>query len=549
MNLRKIAPTPSAFACPLGIKRILDHCTRLEPDREIVYRDRVHYNYFELRKRVARLANVFRNLGLNGGETIAVMDYDSHRYLESFFAIPMTGHVIHTINWRLSPAQILYTINHAEDVVILAHADFMPLLNQLSGQFTTVRHVIVAAEDAPMPETLLPVAGEYEELLASASDEYSFEDFDEDAVATTFYTTGTTGNPKGVFFTHRQIVLHTLALAIQVSSLARSGKVDNADVYMPLTPFFHVHAWGFPFVATLLNMKQVYVGKFEPEMTLKLFLTHQPTISHCVPTILQMFVGHPAVQQVDLSRWKVLIGGSALPKTLAKAALARGIEVSIGYGMSETCPLLSGSYLSRAEQATLDPDAEVEARIRAGAPAVLVDLRVVDEAGQDVPLDDETMGEVVVRAPWLTQGYFKEPEKSEELWRDGWLHTGDVATMNARRSIKIADRIKDVIKTGGEWVSSIDLESLIGLHPAVQEVAVVSIPDAKWGERPHASIVLKLGYQATAEDIKAHLKPFVEDGTINNWTVPDSMAFVEAIPKTSVGKMDKKVIRAGLLVD
>ena len=484
---------------------------------------------------------MFKNLGLNGGETIAVMDYDSHRYLESFFAIPMTGHVIHTINWRLSPAQILYTINHAEDVVILAHADFVPLLNQLAGEFTTVRQIIVAAEDGPMPGTSLNVAGEYEALLAEASDEYDFEDFDEDAVATTFYTTGTTGNPKGVFFTHRQIVLHTLGIAVGFAATAAACRFNNADVYMPLTPFFHVHAWGFPFLATMLGMKQVYVGKFEPEMTLKLFLTHRPTISHCVPTILQMFVSHPATQAVDLSGWKVIIGGSALPKALARAALQRGVDLVTGYGMSETCPLLTATYLPLHQLDGLDLDAQVEARTRAGAAAVFVELRVVDEAGHDVPTDDETMGEIIARAPWLTQGYFREPQKSDELWRGGWLHTGDVATMNAKREIKIADRIKDVIKTGGEWVSSIDLENLIGLHPAVAEVAVVGIPDAKWGERPHASIALKPNQTASADDIRAHLQPYVERGDISKWTMP------ETSPKTSVGKMDKKLIRAGLL--
>jgi len=547
MNLKKIPPAPSAFAYPLLIKSLLSYSTQLEPEREIVYRDRMRYNYFELKKRVARLANVFKNLGLNGGETIAVMDYDSHRYLESFFAIPMTGHVIHTINWRLSPAQILYTINHAEDVVILAHADFVPLLTQLAPQFTTVRQLIVATEDAPMPETSLNVVGEYEELLAAASEQYEFEDFDEDAVATTFYTTGTTGNPKGVFFTHRQIVLHTLGAAVNLSATAATCRFNNADVYMPLTPFFHVHAWGFPFLATMLGMKQVYVGKFELETTLKLFLTHRPTFSHCVPTILQMFVTHPATQAVDFSGWKVIIGGSALPKALAKAALQRGVDVVTGYGMSETCPFLSTVYLPLTERDTLDLDAQVTARTRTGTAAVLVEIRVVDEAGNDVPTDDETMGEIIVRAPWLTQGYFKEPEKSEELWRGGWLHTGDVATIDDRRRLKIADRIKDVIKTGGEWVSSIELEGLIGLHPAVAEVAVVGIADVKWGERPHASIALKPGQTASADDIRAHLQPYVERGDISKWVVPELIAFVEAIPKTSVGKMDKKVIRAGLM--
>lgn len=543
MKIKTIASASKAYKYPLLLKRILDYSLMLEPEREIFYRDKFKMNYFELNKRVRRLANVFKNLGLNGGETIAVLDFDSHRYLESFFAIPMTGNVIHTINWRLSPEQILYTINHAEDVVIIAHAEFLPLLNALADKMPTVRQVIVAADGGDVPDTPLNVVGEYESLLATASDQYEFEDFDEDAVASTFYTTGTTGNPKGVFFTHRQLVLHTLTLASTVGSIHKAGRVSNSDVYMPLTPFFHVHAWGFPFLATMLNMKQVYVGKFEPEVALKLYATHRPTVSHCVPTILQMFVGHPAAAALDLSGWKVIIGGSALPKTLAKASILRGIDIVVGYGMSETAPILTMSYVGPDALANDDPNAQVESRTRSGVPAPLVDLRIVDENGQPVPKDDETMGEVVVRTPWLTQGYYLEPEKSEELWRDGWLHTGDVATWNERNAIKIADRIKDVIKTGGEWVSSIDLENMIGQHPAVLEVAVVGLPDDQWGERPHAMIALKPGQTASAEGIKEFLEQFVATGQITKWTIPDRIKFVEAIPKTSVGKLDKKVIR------
>jgi fatty-acyl-CoA synthase len=543
MKIKTIAPASKAFKYPLLLKRILDYSLMLEPEREIIYRDKFKMNYFELNKRVRRLANVFKNLGLNGGETIAVLDFDSHRYLESFFAIPMTGNVIHTINWRLSPEQILYTINHAEDVVIIAHAEFLPLLNALADKMPTVKQIIVAADGGDVPDTPLNVVGEYEHLLAAASDAYDFEDFDEDAVASTFYTTGTTGNPKGVFFTHRQLVLHTLTLASTVGSIHKAGRVSNSDVYMPLTPFFHVHAWGFPFLATMLNMKQVYVGKFEPEVALRLYATHRPTVSHCVPTILQMFVGHPAAATLDLNGWKVIIGGSALPKTLAKASIQRGIDILVGYGMSETAPILTMSYVGPDALANGELDAQIEARTRSGVPAPLVDLRIVDENGQPVPKDDETMGEVVVRTPWLTQGYYLEPEKGEELWRDGWLHTGDVATWNSRNAIKIADRIKDVIKTGGEWVSSIDLENMIGQHPAVMEVAVVGLPDEQWGERPHAMIALKPDQNESAEAIKEFLEQFVATGQITKWTIPDRIKFVEAIPKTSVGKLDKKVIR------
>ncbi|MFN3851810.1 MAG: fatty acid--CoA ligase [Spirosomataceae bacterium] len=542
-KIKKIASASKAFKYELLIKRILEYSLKLEPKREIHYRDQVKLNYIELNQRVRKLANVLNNLGADGGKTIAVLDFDSHRYLESFFAIPMTANVIHTINWRLSPEQILYTINHAEDEIIITHAEFVPLLNALADKMTTVKKIIIASDGKDLPESKIEVAGEYETLLAEASDEYEFEEFDEDAVATTFYTTGTTGNPKGVFFTHRQLVLHTMGLATTFGFIDRSGRLSNSDVYMPLTPFFHVHAWGFPFLATMMCMKQVYVGKFEPEVALKLFIQHNPTLSHCVPTILQMLVSHPATANIDLSNWKVIIGGSALPKALARAAVQRGVDIVTGYGMSETAPILTISYISPAEKSNPDLEWQVEARTRTGLPVPLVDLRIVDDEGNQVTADDEAMGEVVARTPWLTQGYFREEQQGENLWRDGWLHTGDVATINEKGFIKIADRIKDVIKTGGEWVSSIDLENMVGQYPAVAEVAVVGLPDAQWGERPHAMIVLKAGMSATIEDVKMFLSPFVEKGQITKWTIPDKILFVDALPKTSVGKIDKKVIR------
>ena len=550
MNIRKLPSASKAFKFPLLIKSILAYSTMIEPENEIVYRDKVRYNYFELNRRVRKQANVFKKLGLNGGQTIAVLDYDSHRYLECFFGIPMTGNVLHTINWRLSPVQILYTINHAEDVVIICHADFLPLLESLSKDMKTVKSIIVCADGGEYSrENTLPIVGEYEELLNQASDEYDFEDFDEDAVATTFYTTGTTGNPKGVYFTHRQLVLHTLSVSVTFSAIDRACQFNNSDVYMPLTPMFHVHAWGFPYVATMCNTKQVYIGKFDPEVVLKCFVKEKVTFSHCVPTILQMFVSHPATQNIDLSKWKVVIGGSALPKTLAKAAIQRGVDVITGYGMSETCPILSTVYVSPKDKLNPDINFQVEVRTRSGTPTIFVDLRLIDDNGDTAPKDNQTLGEITARTPWLTQGYFNEPEKSEELWSDGWLHTGDVATMNSHNSLKITDRIKDVIKTGGEWVSSIDLENMIGQHEAVMEVAIVGIPDAKWGERPHAMIVLKEGKNMTKEDLKTFMQRYVDDNTITAWTIPSSVEFAIAIPKTSVGKLDKKVIRATLLTE
>ncbi len=544
MNIRKLPSASHAFKYPLLIKSILAYSTILEPHNEIVYKDSLRYNYFELNRRVRKQANVLKNMGIDGGKTIAVIDYDSHRYLECFFGVPMTGNILHTINWRLSPAQILYTINHAEDEVIICHVDFLPLLASLFDEITTVKSIIVCTDDGEyINNTSLPIIGEYEALLENAADEYDFEDFDEDAVATTFYTTGTTGNPKGVYFTHRQLVLHTLSISVTFSAIAGACRFNNTDVYMPLTPMFHVHAWGFPYVATMCNTKQVYVGKFDPEMVLKCFVKEKVTFSHCVPTILQMFVSHPATQQIDLSQWKVVIGGSALPEALAKAALQRGIDVITGYGMSETCPILSTVYLNPEDAKNPDIDFQVKARTRSGTPAILVDLQLLTENGSIASNDGETIGEITARTPWLTQGYFNEPEKSEDLWEGGWLHTGDVATMNQHHSLKITDRIKDVIKSGGEWVSSIALESLIGKHEAVQEVAVVGIPDTKWGERPHAMIVLKQDQSLTREELKNFLQKYVDDKTITAWTIPTSVDFAKAIPKTSVGKIDKKLIR------
>jgi fatty-acyl-CoA synthase len=306
---------------------------------------------------------------------------------------------------------------------------------------------------------------------------------------------------------------------------------------------FHVHAWGVPYVATLLGVKQVYPGRYEPEMLLRLLLTEKVSFSHCVPTILHMLVSSPVAKAVDLSNWKVVIGGAALPSGLAKAALDLGIDVITGYGMSETCPVLSITYLNEKEKG-MKMDDQVEIRTKTGVPIPLVDMKVVDEQLKPMPKDGESVGEIVVRTPWLTQSYYKEEERSNELWRGGYLHTGDVAYEDEKNYFKITDRIKDVIKTGGEWISSLELENLMSKHEAVSEVAVVGIPDERWSERPYAMVVLKEGAAANVDDLKNFLQQFVDDGTINKWTVPSRIDFVDVIPKTSVGKIDKKRIRA-----
>lgn len=542
LKTRIIPPAGNAYRYPLLIKSLLLSGARYERRREIVYRDQVRYDYATFNERVARLANVLSSAGVRAGDTVAVMDWDSHRYLEAMFAVPMIGAVLHTINIRLSPDQILYTMNHAEDRFVLVNSEFVPLYLGIADQLTTVDQTLLLTDAADKTSALPDCIGEYEALMAAASPRYLFPDFDENSVATTFYTTGTTGNPKGVYFTHRQLVLHTLAMASTIGGLDSIRLMGTDDVYMPITPMFHVHAWGVPYVATMLGVKQVYPGRYEPELLCRLIREEKVTFSHCVPTILQMMLNTPSAKGHDFAGLKVIIGGSALNRSLYETAKARGIQLTAAYGMSETCPLISCAYLND-ELLAGSEDERTTYRIKAGVPVPLVSAALMDDEGRLLAQDGETQGELVLRAPWLTQGYFNEPQKSEELWVGGWMHTGDVATLDGMGFIDIRDRIKDVIKTGGEWLSSLELEDLISRHPAVREVAVVGVPDPQWGERPFALLVLGEGGQLDAKGLKEHLKPFVEEGHINKWAIPSQIAVVTEVPKTSVGKLDKKRIR------
>jgi fatty-acyl-CoA synthase len=526
----------------LTIRRLLETPIARDPRQEIVYRDLRRLTYADLQARVHRLAGALAALGVKPGDTVAVMDYDSHRYLEAFFAVPMMGAVLHTINVRLSPEQILYTIEHAEDDVLLVHADFLPILETIRGRIDTVRAFVLLADDAaPAPPTV-PFAGEYEALLAAAPERYAFPDLDEETRATTFYTTGTTGLPKGVWFTHRQLVLHTLGTLAALAS-APHASFRRGDVYMPITPMFHVHAWGMPYIATMLGVKQVYPGRYAPDVLLGLIAREGVTFSHCVPTILHMLLRAPGSDGVDLSRWKVLVGGAALPTPLARAALARGIDAVVGYGMSETCPVLTIAHLDPADLAA-PADAQAELRTRNGRALPLVDLRILDEDHAEVASDGRATGEIVVRAPWLTRGYLKDAKASEKLWEGGALHTGDVAWRDARGFVKIVDRRKDVIKVGGEWISSLELEDVLAAHDAVAEVAVIGRPDPKWGERPLALVVARPGAVAPTErELHAHVKSYVEKGVLGKQALLLEVKAVDGIERTSVGKVNKRALR------
>ena len=531
---------------PLLIKDILAKPLLVAPHAEIVSAGHGRFSYREFATRINRLAHALTSIGIGSGDTVAVLDWDTHRYLECFFAVPMLGAILHTVNIRLSPAQILYTINHAKDDVIIVHADFWDLLVGIAAQIERdVRFILVQdGASAASLETGPDVDGQnivgvYEEMLAAAAPHFDFATFSEQTVATTFYTTGTTGDPKGVSYTHRQLVLHTLSILAMFGPMAASNRFDQNDVYMPITPMFHVHAWGFPYAATLLGVKQVYPGRYDPAHLLQLIDQERASFSHCVPTILHMLLQADPAQSIDLSHWKVVIGGSSLPHGLAASALARGINVFAAYGLSETCPLLT--------VAQIDPDHadDLTARCRAGWPAPMVDLRIVDDNMVDVPRDGASTGEIVARAPWLTEGYVGNEQASAELWRGGYLHTGDVGRFDDVGRLLITDRIKDVIKSGGEWISSLTLESLVSSCDDVAEVAAIAVPDVKWGERP---LLLVVPVNAAASDrldaaIRQLLEAEIATGRLSKWAMPERIEIVAEIPKTSVGKLDKKVMR------
>jgi fatty-acyl-CoA synthase len=539
-----IQAAKSAYKYPLLIKQLWHTPLVQAPDQVIVYRDMKRFTYRQLHERIGRLASSLARLGVGAGDTVGVLDWDSNRFLEAYFAVPMMGAVLQTVNVRLPPERIAYTINHAGSSILLVNDEFVPTLEGIKNQLPNVKRLVVMSDRLVPQIGGLTFAGEYEDLLLAGSPDYDFLDFNENTLATTFYTTGTTGAPKGVYFSHRQLVLHSLAEMAFFGTAAKQGRFCRDDVYMPITPMFHAHAWGFPWTATLSGVKQVYPGRYDPALLLKLIKTEGVTFTHGVPTILQMLLGAATAANTDLAGLKMVIGGSELPKALARQALALGVDVYAGYGMSESAPLLC---LAQVKSADLigDPEKGVDIRTKAGIPAPLVDIRLVDTDLNELPHDGQTPGEVVVRAPWLTQGYVDDAEASEQLWAGGYLHTNDIGVIEPSGYLRIVDRIKDAIKTGGEWVSSLQIEDLISQCKGVSEAAVIGVKDDKWGERPLALIIrdAQTGDDLSDTQIKAHLGAFADAGVISKYGIPDQILFVKTLAKTSVGKVDKKALR------
>ncbi len=528
----------------LLLKHVLEYGVDWFPEQEIVYKDQFRYTYKEMYFRVLALASMLQELGVKKGTKVGVIEWDSHRFLEMYFAVPGVGAVLHTINPNLSPENVIYTVEHAEDQVLIFNQDFLPLVERIRSRVPSIEKYVLISGTSEKPN-IHWVDLDYETITNTKPQFDELPDFDEHTQATLAYTTGTTGRPKGVTFSHRQLVLQTYAGWGSLAMLGNEGGLGKHEVYMPLTPMFHVHAWGFPYVATTFGWKQIYNGRYKPETAIKMLKEHQVTFSHCVPTILQTILTHPDAKDVDFTGWKVIIGGARLTKGLALEAEKRGIQITTAYGLSETCPLLVLGNLKPFMEKEWGGDRLLDQKLKTGVAMPLIKTRVVAPDGGDVAWDGEQTGEIVVRAPWLTPGYYKDNDRSEELWAGGWMHTGDVANVDEYGYLQIVDRIKDVIKSGGEWIVSLELENLLSLHEDVLEAGVIGVPSEKWGERPLAVIIPAKGAseRINKDALDVFLQDFVDDGTITKWAVPDTYIFVDELPRTSVGKIDKKALR------
>ena len=534
----------------LNLRMIYDRALEVFPNTEIVSRTSKgirRFKFVEVAERIKRLAGALNAIGVKKLDTVATLDWNTHWHYESYFAIPMMGAVLHTVNIRFSPAEIIHVMNNAEDKVIITHKDFIPLIEAIAKHVKSLKHIIVVdSDEVPSKISGIPVY-HYEDLIKELGSGYEFpEELDENLPAAMCHTGGTTGLPKGAYHTHRMLVIHALAMALHLATFG-PVRLSGDDVVLYIVPMFHVYSWGLPYSATMIGVKQVFPNKLDVKALLELIEKESVTFTGGVPTVLYMMLTHPESEKYNLKGLKFITGGAALPKGLAYLALKRGINIVGGYGLTETAPAVALGEIPHSLAKGKTQEEVVEMRLKiSGYPVPLMKIMVADEDMNPVPKDGKTMGEIVLRAPWITPEYYKEPEKTEVAWREDWFHTGDIAVWFPDGSILIQDRAKDLIKSGGEWISSLKLENAISTHPGVGEVAVIAAKHPKWQERSVALIVPRPGWKEKLkpEDIIDHLKKnFVDKGIIPKWWLPDKVIIVESLPKTSIGKINKRLLR------
>jgi fatty-acyl-CoA synthase len=529
----------------LTIGSVLRHGTTVHGDSEVVTatddgtRTRT---YADVGMRAAQLAHALRRLGIDGDQRVATFMWNNAEHLEAYLAVPSMGAVLHTLNIRLFPDQLVYIANHAEDRVVIVDDTLVPLLAKELGQLTTVTHVLVSGPDAAFADLdSLRASGKevllYDDVLADEPETFDWPEIDERDAAAMCYTSGTTGNPKGVVYSHRSAWLHSLAV-----STGNAAGLDFHDRVLPIVPMFHANAWGLAYAAIMTGASLCMPDRFlQAEPLVRFIQASRPTVSGAVPTVwndvLSYLDGHEGVTLDSLRL--ILCGGSAVPVSLQRGLEERhGLHIRQAWGMTETSPVASAGLVPVG----VEGDEQWPYRASQGRLLCGVEGRIVGDDGATRPWDGTSVGELEVRGPWVTGGYYQpdDAEDAEAKFHDGWLRTGDVGHLDELGYITLSDRAKDVIKSGGEWISSVDLENALMGHPDVVEAAVVGIPDEKWQERPLATVVVREGATVTPEQLREHLAR-----TFAKWQLPDAWAFVDQVPRTSVGKFDKKVVRQG----
>ena len=523
---------------PLTLKHILERAVKIYPGQEIASRiadGSIHrYAYRDFYRRTHRLAHVLHDLGVREGDRVGTLCWNSYRHLELYFAIPCVGAVLHTLNLRLAPDQLAFIANHAGDSVIFVDASLLPILETILPELKSVRRVVVLREGS---EALRDGLLDYEELLASTPDTpFAWPKLDENAAAATCYTSGTTGHPKGVVYSHRSLFLHSYG-----TCMADVFALSERDTILQLVPMFHANGWCIPYAGVMTGSRLVFSGRqLQPADIAMLIEQERVTFSAGVPTLWMTLYSYLEENPHDVSSIRsIVIAGSAMPRQFIELYYKKyGIQVMLAWGMTEITPIGTVTYLKSSLEKL--PEAQrFDLLARHGIALAGVDLRIVDGEGNELPWDGTTMGELQVRGPWVTGGYYNDADR-EDRFMDGWFRTGDVATVDAEGYIQIMDRTKDLIKSGGEWISSVDLENAIMAHPKVAEAAVIGVFHPKWQERPIACVAPRAEYRDVLT--KAEILEFLS-GRVAKWWLPDDVVFIEAVPKTSVGKFNKRVLR------